>query len=179
MCSPSTLALGGLGLGLAGNAIQWRADAAAQRADNRQHRYRAAQDRQSGRLARIGAGTAIDDARIYAARRRRAAAQLLSEQLAAQSASGFVAGAGSHGRLIDDTRRKAALEEQAILHQGDLSAWRSTVGAEQYDASARYQLQRQVNPEWAALPGLMTGTSDTLMGWRERRKKGWGVKNNQ
>ena len=77
---------------------------------------------------------------------RRQVAQMIGKQRAAMGASGIVADEGTFADLVGDTAYQGKLDELAILHEGDMEAWRAKVSAGNYKAQAGIYKGSKQNP---------------------------------
>lgn len=121
---------------------------------NKQLKYQAKVAENNAVAAGYEAEYAKEQAQKDAQNHRDQVAKLLGKQRAAMGASGMVADTGSFLDLELDTVSQGKMDELAILHEGDLEAWRAKVGASNQTAQAQLYRNSMGSPLAA---GLMSG----------------------
>lgn len=104
----------------------------------------AARNKYQARVAKYNAQAAEQEAQFAeqaaakkAGQQKQKARAVASAQKAAQGASGFVAGSGSFGDILEDTALVGQLDAEAIKHEGALAAYRSREQSKLYSASGQ------------------------------------------
>ena len=98
-------------------------------------------------------------------------AQILGKQRAAMGATGVVVDEGTFLDLTLDTVSQGKLDELALMHEGDLDAWRAEVsGSNAAAQSALFRASAPTGGEVAA-SALMTGAG-TGLGYYSMFRKG-------
>ena len=131
----------------------------SQSVQNRQLKYQAKVAENNAVAAGYEAEYAKEQAQKNAQTHRDQVAKLLGKQRAAMGASGLVADTGSFMDVELDTIGQGKLDELAILHEGDLEAWRAKVGATNERAQATLYRNSTSSPLMA---GLMSGAQQGL-----------------
>jgi hypothetical protein len=136
-----------------------------QRARNKQLRYQAQVARNNATIAKYEGRYAKEAAQRKATKQQKIKAGVISKQRAAMGASGLVADEGSFLDLTLDTAELGKLDELAILHEGDIEAWKSEITEKSAEAQAGMFEASRVSPFLAATSALMTGVAQTGMGY--------------
>ena len=103
---------------------------------------------------------------------KRKTAQVISEQRAAEGASGAVVDSGSFMDVTLDTAERGTLDALALQHQGDIQAWKDEIQATNYtnqaalqSASAEAYGSQYHDPLMAAGGSLLQGAGQIGMNW--------------
>jgi multidrug efflux pump subunit AcrA (membrane-fusion protein) len=125
-----------------------------QEAANAQADYQAKVAENNAKTAEYEAAYAEAAAEQKAMEQRRRTQSFLSRQRAAMGASGLQVDSGTFLDIQLDTVTQGKLDEMAILHEGDLGAWRANVQAENYRSQAKLYKGSKSDPFTS---GLLTG----------------------
>ena len=151
MCSVAAVAITGAGL---------QAYSAYRRTqvENRLNEIQAEVANRNAETAEIE-GEYIRDAAVKRAKTyRKQVGGFIGTQRVAMGSSGLVVDEGTFEDIVIDTAEQAALDEEAILYEGDVGAWRAKVAAQGYTTQGKiFSSQADTNPFLAATPGLLQG----------------------
>lgn len=126
----------------------------------RQAQITNAQRREQARIAEMNAETALleGDLALKAARRlehdsRRQTAQLIGTQRAQMTTTGFAAGEGSFGDILEGSAVLGEIDAMVIQYEGELVKFRKQREAQSLRAQARALRAGQQDPGLAGLAG--------------------------
>lgn len=132
----------------------------SQKAQNAQLEYQAKVSENNAVAAKYEGQYAKDVAAKEAKQQRLRTAQIIGKQRAAMGASGVVVDEGTFLDVTLDSVHQGKLDELAILHEGDMEAWRAEVNADNYNAQATANRMGKSSPVTAGLmSGMQTGMS--------------------
>lgn len=149
MCNP-------VAIGVVGLVISTASAVAQQSAANKRMRFQEKIAKNNAKAAEYEGQFAKEQSREEAARARLRTVQFVSKQRAIQGGSGLTVDEGTFLDLTLDTVEQGKLDEMAILYEGDMAAYRASVGAGNYRASGQLSALSQSSP---AAAGLMTGVA--------------------
>lgn len=132
-----------------------------QRARNKQLKYQAQIARNNATIAKYEGRYAKEAARLKITEQQKRKGVMIGKQRAAMGASGLVADTGSFLDLTLDTAEQGKLDELAILHEGDIEAWRSEITEKGAEAQAEMYEASRISPFLPAASALMTGVGQT------------------
>lgn len=141
----------GLALGAFSTISQTVAAYQAQDAQNKQLEYQARVAENNAMAMEYEAKEAEADAQLKAEEQRRKTRMVLGQQRAAQGASGLLVDSGSFGELTLDTIEYGKYDELAILHEGDMDAWRYRTRGQGFTNQASLYRANKSSPSMAAL----------------------------
>jgi len=160
-----TIAAAGLAVSLAGTAMAAVSTVQQQRAQNKQMRYQATVAENNAQAAEYEGNYAKAEAEKEAQLQQRRVASIVGSQRAAAGSSGLAVDSGTFMDLTLDTAEQGKIDEMAILREGDMSAWRVKVGADNYRTQAGLYRASQQSAFLPAVGQLMTGIGSAGMGY--------------
>lgn len=130
-----------------------------QKSANAQAKFQAKVAENNALAAQYEGEYAKEAAAKAAKEQRQKTAQIIGRQRAAMGASGIVADEGTFLDLTLDSATQGKLDELAILHEGDMEAWKAEITAGNYAAQGELYRSSQSSPMMAAAPALLSGVS--------------------
>lgn len=154
------MAMSAIGLAMSGVGTYMN-----QKAQNANLEYQAAINEQNAQIATEEAKEARNAAREKADRHRAGVRQFIGQQRSAASGSGMVVDEGSFLDVTLDTAEGGELDALAILHEGELEAWRKENQATNYRAQAGVNRASTSSPFMSTAPSLLTGAGQMGMNY--------------
>lgn len=112
-------------------------------------------------------GVALKKAQLQ----QRQTAAFVGKQRAAMGSSGLVADEGTFLDLTLDTTEQGNLDELAILHEGDMEAWRAEISGGNYVAQSELYNISKTDPGQAGGISLMSGVADAGIGYYQMQDR--------
>lgn len=107
-----------------------------QEAANKRNKYQAEVARNNAKIAKYEAAYTKQQAAKKAAEQGITVAKFLGKQRAAMGASGIVVDEGTFLDILLDTTSEGRADQLAIMHEGDIAAWRHEMVAGNYISQA-------------------------------------------
>lgn len=131
-----------------------------QQQQNKLYKYQAKVAENNAKADEYEGQYAKDVSALKAKQHRLQVAQLIGKQRARMGATGVTVDEGSFMDLTLDTVEQGKIDELAILHEGDVAAWRANVGAENSKSEAGlFQASKRSETTSGLLAGAQSGVS--------------------